>query len=189
MTGIRSKALIGLGSNLSSSAGNSTQTLGHALYSLCKGDMTFVAVSRFFRTPFFPSGTGPDFVNAVVLIETMRSPTEILANLHRIEQQFGRMRLQRWGTRTLDLDLLAIGQSVLPDVATLRRWMDLPPELQMQDAPDQLILPHPRLQDRAFVLVPMADIAPDWLHPVLRKTVTEMCRDLPADDVAAVRPL
>ena len=60
---------------------------------------------------------------------------------------------------------------------------------QRQHAPNQLILPHPRLQDRAFVLVPLADVAPDWRHPVLGHTVAEMVADLPDDEVAAVTPL
>ncbi|MFT5341966.1 MAG: 2-amino-4-hydroxy-6-hydroxymethyldihydropteridine diphosphokinase [Paracoccaceae bacterium] len=189
MTGNRSGALIALGSNLPSSVGDSAQTLGHAILSLCEKGLTPTAISRFFRTPFFPAGGGPDFVNAAVLITTLHSPSELLAELHLIEQQFGRARKQRWGARTLDLDMLAMGPTVLPNAVTQRRWMDLPPEAQMSQAPDRLILPHPRLQDRAFVVVPLADIAPDWVHPVLRKSVTEMCNNLPGDDVATVQPL
>ncbi|MBL4767106.1 MAG: 2-amino-4-hydroxy-6-hydroxymethyldihydropteridine diphosphokinase [Rhodobacteraceae bacterium] len=189
MTGIRSSALIALGSNLPSSAGESAQTLGLALSSLCERDMTLAAVSRFFHTPFFPAGAGPDFVNAVVLITTLQPPLEMLGELHEIELQFGRLRIQRWGARTLDLDVLAVGQTVLPDITTHRHWMNLSPDEQICESPDQLILPHPRLQDRAFVLVPLSDIAPDWVHPVLRKSVTEMCSELPADDVAAIQPL
>ena len=67
--------------------------------------------------------------------------------------------------------------------------MELLPDAQKNEAPEQLILPHPRLQDRAFVLVPLSDIAPDWVHPVLRKSVTQMCNDLAAEDVDAVQPL
>ena len=65
----------------------------------------------------------------------------------------------------------------------------MPADRQKTEAPEELILPHPRLQDRAFVLVPMADVAPDWRHPVLGETVTEMVAALPSEDVASVTPL
>lgn len=189
LTSNRSSALIALGSNLPSSVGDSAQTLGHAIHSLCEGGMTVAAVSRFFRTPFFPSKIAPDFVNAAILVTSALNPTEILAELHRIEQESGRLRAQRWGSRTLDLDLLAVGRAVLPEVSGQRHWMEMSSIAQNLETPDQLILPHPRLQDRAFVLVPLSDIAPDWVHPVLCKSVSEMCHELSAEDVAAVQPL
>lgn len=90
--------------------------------------------------------------------------------------------------RTLDLDLIAFGQTVLPDPATHGHWRDLPMEDQRRFAPDRLILPHPRLQDRAFVLIPLCDVAPDWPHPVTGRTIAQMAAALPASDTAEVRP-
>jgi 2-amino-4-hydroxy-6-hydroxymethyldihydropteridine diphosphokinase len=153
--------------------------------------MMMVAKSRFFRTPCFPAGTGPDYVNAACVLQVSAdlSPRAILARLHDVEATFGRKRAQRWGMRTLDLDLLALGDSVLPDAATQTRWRNHSGADQAQLAPDQLILPHPRLQDRAFVLVPLADVAPDWRHPVLGLTVADMVSRLPAADRATVVPI
>ena len=95
----------------------------------------------------------------------------------------------RWGMRTLDLDLLALGDSVLPDVETQDQWRELSPDMQARTAPDRLILPHPRLQDRAFVLVPLADVAQDWKHPRTGLSVAQMLAALPPADVAEVKPL
>lgn len=136
-------------------------------------------ISRVYRTPAFPAGNGPDFANAVIRFRTRLPAGDVLQQLHRIEQDAGRERSRRWGPRTLDLDLLAMGDSILPDVETWTAWHDLPPALQLEKTPDRLILPHPRLQDRAFVLVPLCDVAPDWRHPVLGQTASVLCAALP----------
>ena len=85
--------------------------------------------------------------------------------------------------------MLSVGDAVAPDRATYDHWRLLPAEEQTQRAPDQLILPHPRIQDRAFVLVPLRDIAPNWVHPVLGQSVRDMCEALPVDEIAEVTPL
>ena len=82
-----------------------------------------------------------------------------------------------------------MGGTVLPDRQTYAEWRDLPLERQMREAPDTLILPHPRMQDRAFVLVPLADIAPGWRHPVSGRTVAQMLADLPDERRDEVRAL
>ncbi len=112
-----------------------------------------------------------------------------MAILHIVENKFGRERHQRWAARTLDIDLLAVGDQVLPDAETYSMWYKLTPEEQQKTVPDQLILPHPRLQDRAFVLAPLADVAPDWLHPVLNKTVAQLLADLPTSAMDGVRAI
>lgn len=101
----------------------------------------------------------------------------------------GRVRTKRWGQRVIDLDLLAAGDRVLPDARTFAHWRDLPLEAQLVSAPDQLILPHPRLQDRSFVLVPLAEIAPDWVHPILNKTVQQLKDALDPADLAQIKPI
>ncbi len=182
-------AVVALGANLSLRGAVPEMTLRQSLDALAHRGVVIRSVSRFFATPCFPAGAGPDYVNAAALIETDLAPEDLLQILHEVEHEFGRERAQRWGMRTLDLDLVCYGDQVHPDRAEHDRWRTLPTQDQARQAPDRLILPHPRLQDRAFVLVPMADVVPDWQHPVLDRTVTEMVAALPPEDVAQVTPL
>lgn len=181
--------LIALGSNASSAWGDAAATVQKASAAIAQMSDTPPVLSRFFNTPAFPAGAGPDFVNAAIRIETRLSAQNMLAALHEIEVDAGRERKVRWGQRTLDLDLIAMADEVLPDAATYLHWRDLPLDQQAKAAPDQLILPHPRLQDRSFVLVPLADVAPDWVHPVLGQTVVEMRDARPEAELASVIPI
>ena len=181
--------LIAIGANIPSPEGCPARTIEGALQLLSDGPGHIEAVSRFYRTPAFPPGAGPDFVNAAATLRMPGGEEAVLAQLHAVEAHFGRARVVRWGQRTLDLDLIAVGQAVLPDPATFRHWHGLDPAAQRERSPDRLILPHPRLQDRAFVLVPLAEIAPDWRHPVLDQTVREMLDALPPGDVDTVLPI
>jgi len=182
-------AIIGLGANLPSEFGKPEQSLRHALLLLGGDDIEIQTVSRFYETPCFPAGTGPDYVNAVAVLNAKLSAPDVLLRLHKVEAAMGRERVTRWGQRPLDLDLLAYGDVILPDLAGFQHWLELPVGEQSRIAPDQLILPHPRLQDRAFVLVPLAEIAPDWRHPVLDRTAREMCDDLDPVVIAQVKPV
>lgn len=183
------RALVALGGNVASQRGAPIKTIQEAL-SLLAGDSVHIcAVSRFFTTPCFPEGAGPDYTNGAAILSTTLSCRKFLDRLHEVEAVFGRERRQRWARRTLDLDLLAYDAVVHPDPETFQGWHDLPPEARQLRAPDELILPHPRLQERAFVLVPLADIAPDWRHPVLGSTVLEMLARLSGQDVAQVVPM
>jgi 2-amino-4-hydroxy-6-hydroxymethyldihydropteridine diphosphokinase len=185
------QALVALGANLPFGGEGPAETLWKAIRALSEEALAPLAVSRFYATPCFPAGAGPDYVNAAAALSVPKTDdlTSLLRRLHRIEARFGRERAQRWGMRTLDIDLLAMGDSVLPDPATQDRWRDLAPEDQVRVTPDALVLPHPRLQDRAFVLVPLADVAPGWVHPRTGLSVREMLERLPAQDRDAVKPL
>lgn len=184
----KTRVLVALGGNLDLNADSPLKTIQNAFENLHQSDFVLYRQSRYFQTPCFPVGMGPDYINAaaIFLANSNLSPADVLARFHQVEAQFGRARLARWGGRTLDIDLLAMGDSVLPDRATYALWRDLPADQQSQKAPDRLILPHPRLQDRAFVLIPLLDVAPDWRHPVSGLDVRQMCAALPDADRAAV---
>ena len=156
--------LIGLGANLPSAAGAPRDTLERALQRLEEAGVPVVARSRWYRTAPVPVSDQPWFVNGVARVETALRPEALLAVLRRIEQEFGRERTVRNAARTLDLDIIDYDGRV-------------------ENTPD-LVLPHPRMQDRAFVLLPLAELGPGWRHPILGKTVETLILALPADQKA-----
>ena len=105
-----------------------------------------------------------DFINQVILLQTSLKPHEILEEIQAIEKAQGRERLITWGPRTLDLDILFIGQEVI----------------QSSD----LQVPHPHIQDRKFILIPLHEIAADWIHPVFKKSAKELLME--TKDTSAV---
>jgi 2-amino-4-hydroxy-6-hydroxymethyldihydropteridine diphosphokinase len=184
-------AMVAIGANLPFGDIQPKATIMAAIGRISHYGVVVSKLSNLYQTPCFPAGAGPDYLNAVALM-TLRQEQgafDVLTMLHAIEAEFGRERQSRWAGRTLDLDLLALGDSVLPDRDTYLHWQNLPPEDQRSQTPDQLILPHPRIADRAFVLVPLNDVAPDWQHPISGLTVAQMLAALPEADRAAVIPL
>jgi 2-amino-4-hydroxy-6-hydroxymethyldihydropteridine diphosphokinase len=105
----------------------------------------------------------PDILNACALLATTLSPRALLEALLHIETQFGRVRRERWGPRSLDLDLLLFDDVILEE-----------PDLQ---------IPHPGLTERAFVLVPLADVAPDWIDPVSGQTIAKLLKQVDCSGV------
>lgn len=181
--------LIALGSNLHNQRLSPVDIVAQALWSFEGLGLSVQRCSRNYRTPAIPAGSGPDFVNAVAVIRSDYDLVSVARRLRRIEASMGRDRRQRWEARLIDLDILGCGDRVVPDVPTLRRWMGLTLDEAMRTHPDTLLVPHPRLHERGFVLVPMAEVAPDWRHPVLGRTVSEMLDDLPAEALDGIAPI
>jgi 2-amino-4-hydroxy-6-hydroxymethyldihydropteridine diphosphokinase len=144
------KCAIALGSNL----GDSKQVLNQALDLLSQiSGIELISHSSWYETvPVGPPQ--PNYVNGCAILETELLPEDVLQILLKIEQQFGRIRQQRWGPRILDLDILLYGDLIL----------EMP----------NLTIPHPRMNERAFVLVPLAEIAADWIEPVSRQTILQL---------------
>jgi 2-amino-4-hydroxy-6-hydroxymethyldihydropteridine diphosphokinase len=156
--------LIALGANLPSSAGGPQETLEAALGALTARGIRVAVRSRWYRTAPIPVSDQPWFVNGVARVETGLAPRALLDVLQQVEQDFGRQRTVPNAARTLDLDIVDYDNRV-------------------ENSPE-LTLPHPRMQDRAFVLLPLAEIAPGWRHPILGKTVEDLISALPRDQKA-----
>lgn len=181
---------IALGANVPHRHNSLANTLTTALRLLeSSPDIRVIRRSRWYRSPAYPAGSGPDFINGAALIDTNLGPAEILAELHRVEEALGRERTTRWAPRVCDLDLLFSGNEISPDPVTLAEWVKIDLGKAQTVTPPHLILPHPRLHERAFVLFPLQEIAPDWVHPLLKKTVIEMASSLAASDTEALVPL
>lgn len=160
---------IGLGSNLASEAGPPATTIESALAQFTLYGITVVERSPFYESEPVPRSDQPWFVNAVARVETALSPEYLLMRLHAIEHGFGRVRRERNEARTLDLDLL--------DYDGLIR------------GGERLVLPHPRLHERAFVLKPLLDLDPSWRHPQSDRTGAELLAALPIEARDVVRRL
>lgn len=183
------QVILAFGANLPFRKRQPAATIIAAMQDLAANAVQFHAVSRAFQTPCFPKNAGPDFVNAAAAVSYDGTITQLLALCHDVEARFGRTRRARWSARTLDIDILAAGETVLPDKTIWSQWQTLPPDQQATTAPEQLIVPHPRLSERAFVLIPMADVAPDWRHPMLDKTASQLKNALPLAEKAAIWPI
>ncbi len=161
----RVSALVAMGSNLGDRAGH---LLGAVTALARRPEVRLAGLSRVYETePVGPPGQGP-YLNAVAALETECDPQELLATLLAIERAHGRVRRERWGPRTLDLDLLDFGGRVL-------------------ERPG-LVLPHPRLHERPFVLVPLEEVAPGWRHPVFGRTAQELLEELDSSGVKLWHP-
>ena len=155
----KARAFIGAGANL----GEPVRQIRQAQDALQKSPgIKFLGASSLYRTQPVGPVEQPPFINAVFSLEPEIGPHDLLSLLLDIERNMGRVRKERWGPRVIDLDLLFFGEEIIKEQG--------------------LEVPHPRLHERRFVLVPLTEIAPGFVHPVIKKSVSELLAGLPAGD-------
>lgn len=180
MTPPRGRALVALGSNLAHDGLKPAQLILEAVRHFASEQAPEQVIVRtrssLWRSPPWPrddhaTRDQPDYVNAIVACDVgAMAPDELVKVLQRIEAQFGRVRRTQWEARTLDLDLI-----------------DLDSRAGVFNG---ITLPHPRAHERAFVLAPLAEVAPDWRHPVLGRSAAELLAELPdREDVERIGAL
>lgn len=143
-----------LGSNL----GNRHEYLKKAIESIAEQVGTVIKESSVYETEAWGKEGEPDYLNQVIAVQTELWPRELLNQLLGIEKQMGRERKELWASRTIDIDLLFYGNEVMDE--------------------EGLVIPHPRLHLRKFTLAPLAEIAPNLIHPILKKSIAQLKNEL-----------
>jgi 2-amino-4-hydroxy-6-hydroxymethyldihydropteridine diphosphokinase len=161
--------ILALGANLAGDYPSLESLLEAALAAFLRSGLTVVRRSRWWRSAAWPDPAAPAYLNGVAIVATTPPPRELLARLLAIEAAFGRRRTEPNAPRTLDLDLIAYGRQVIDETG--------------------LTVPHPRAHQRLFVMGPLAEIAPDWVHPVLGVTAAELAARVTVGvDASAIIP-
>lgn len=153
---LENAVIVALGANDKGAHAGCEAALEESLRLLERSDVRVVTRSRWWASKAWPDPSDPPFLNGVALVETSLSPGALMALLARIEDEMGRVRRHRNAPRTLDMDLTAYGRVVCDDA--------------------NLVLPHPRAADRLFVMGPLAEIAPQWVHPVSGQTAEVLAK-------------
>ncbi|PIW29848.1 MAG: 2-amino-4-hydroxy-6-hydroxymethyldihydropteridine diphosphokinase [Rhodobacterales bacterium CG15_BIG_FIL_POST_REV_8_21_14_020_59_13] len=158
---------VALGSNLPFQGRSPQETLTAALQRLAESGVRTEAISSLWTSPAWPDPSKPAYVNAVTAVKTDLDAEGLLGVLLEVENDFGRHRVLRWDSRTLDLDLIDYRGQVMETAS--------------------LTLPHPRTGERAFVLLPLSEIAPDWVHPVSSEAISGLISRLPENAITQTR--
>lgn len=149
------KAYISIGSNL----GNRREQMERAIAFLMVLAGVIIKRSDFYETRAWGKEDQPDFLNMCLMLQTTKSAPDLLKVIHDIETQLDRQRTEKWGQRTVDLDILFFNDEIINT--------------------DNLTIPHPYMAQRKFVLVPLAEIAPDFIHPIHHKSVQQLLAECP----------
>lgn len=149
--------IVAVGGNLSGPIGSVSDTLESALSRFLPSELKIAKRSRWWRSKAWPDPTDPEYINGVVIVETALEPLQVLSKLTDIETLFGRQRMGANAPRALDLDLIAYGR--------------------MRLQTETLILPHPRANDRLFVMGPLAEIEPNWRCPICGLTAARLASE------------
>ena len=164
MTNSSCVAFIGIGANLPGlGCATPRATCEAAIEALVQSGLNIKRQSSWYKSAPVPASSQPWYINGVISIETSIEAPALISILQDVENKFGRTRTTKNAARTLDLDLIAYAD-------TIAGWE--------KDANDKLILPHPRMSERGFVLLPLREIAPNWLHPILKTSLEELISQL-----------
>jgi 2-amino-4-hydroxy-6-hydroxymethyldihydropteridine diphosphokinase len=149
---------LNIGSNLPSEEGGRENNILKAISYLKKLNLNLIQISSFYQTPSYPNNSEPKFINLCVKLESNLKASELLNEIKKIEKKLGRIRIKKNEPRTCDIDIVDFNGEIIKN--------------------DELIVPHPRLHLRNFVIYPLKEIEPNWLHPIFNKNINSFFQEL-----------
>ena len=149
---------LNIGSNLPSKEGSRENNIVTAISLLKKLNLNLIEISSFYQTPSYPDNSDPKFINLCVKLESNLKASELLNEIKKIERKLGRTRIKKNEPRTCDIDIIDFNGKIIKN--------------------DELIVPHPRLHLRNFVIYPLKEIEPNWLHPIFNKNIEIFFQEL-----------
>ena len=149
---------LNIGSNLPSEEGGRENNIIKAISYLKKLNLNLIEISSFYQTPSYPNNSEPKFINLCVKLESNLKANELLNEIKKIEKKLGRIRIKKNEPRTCDIDIIDFNGEIIKN--------------------DELIVPHPRLHLRNFVIYPLKEIEPNWLHPIFNKNIDSFFQEL-----------